>query len=208
MALGTYVTVADLKLRTGITDTTDDVLLGQICDEVNSWIESYTGRVLGPVASDTYYFDGYDLGDPYTIDLGRLGAQAVTAVEVSSDGSVWTAIDPTRYSLRPLALARSLEGEPALRVVMTDGYRLDTGYENIRITMTAGFSAVPDEVRAVAIAIAQRWWHGRQTGMVDVIGMDESSLNPGQYSQSPILVKTVPPEFKRTLDRYRKPLVA
>lgn len=208
MALGEYVTLADLKLRTGITDTTDDVLLQQICDEVNSWIESYTGRVLGPVASATYYFDGYDLSDPYTIDLGRLGAQTVTAVEVSSDGTAWTAVDPTRYSIRPLALSRSLEGEPASRILMTDGYRLDTGYSNIRVTMTAGFSAVPDEVRGVAIAIAQRWWHGRQTGMLDVVGMDESSLNPGQYSQSPVLVKTVPPEFRRTLDRYRKPLVA
>ena len=208
MALGEYVTVSDLKLRTGITDTTDDTLLGQICDEVNSWIESYTGRVLAPVASATYIFDGYDLSDPYTVDLGHLGAQAVTAVETSTDGSTWTAVDPSRYSVRPLASSRSLEGEPGSRIIMTDGYQLLGGYGNIRVTMTSGFSAVPDDVRAVAIAIAQRWWHARQTGMLDVIGMDETSIGQGAYTHSPVLIKTVPAEFKRTLDRYKRPLVA
>ena len=204
-ALGVYASVPDVKLRLGITDTTDDVLLGQICDEVNDWIESYTGRVLGPVASSVYYFDGSELDDLGAIDLGGLGAQSVSLVEVSYDLSTWTTIAADRYALRPLRRQRS---QPATRLVLTDGTTFFTGYNNIRVTMVAGYAEVPDEVRAVAIAIAQRWWHGRQTGMIDVIGSDENSISPGAYQQVATLVKTVPPEFRRTLDRYKEPVLA
>ena len=82
---------------------------------------------------------------------------------------------------------------------MTDGYRLSVGYGNIRVTMTAGFEAIPDDVRAVAIGIATRAWRGRETGMADVVGNDVTG--------EAVVTKIIAPEFKRTLDHYRPVLV-
>lgn len=200
-AIGTYVTLAQLKERLGIPalTVTHDTLLTEIVDETNQWIESYTGRVLAPIPSATYLFDGYGLASPYVIPLGRLGARAVTLLESSTDGTTFSTIPSTRYSLRPLAQDRALTGEPASYLWMTDGYRLPYGYANIRITMTAGFEAVPDDVRAVAIGIATRAWRGRETGMADVVGNDETG--------EAIVTKIIAPEFKRTLDHYRPVMV-
>ena len=198
-AYGTYVTLDDLKTRLGIGSVTHDDLLGQIVDETNQWIESYTGRVLAPIPSASYLFDGYGLSSPYYIDLGRLGARAVTLLEDSSDGISFSTIASTRYALRPLAQDRALTGEPASYIYMTDGYRLSVGYGNIRVTMTAGFEAIPDDVRAVAIGIATRAWRGRETGMADVVGNDVTG--------EAVVTKIIAPEFKRTLDHYRPVLV-
>ena len=66
--------------------------------------------------------------------------------------------------------------------------------------MTAGFPVIPDDVKAVAVNIATRAWHGRQSGMTDVVGSDETG--------APLVTKIVAPEFKHTLDRYRPALVA
>lgn len=198
-AIGTYVTLANLKTRLGITAATDDALLTQIVDETNQWIESYTGRVLAPIGSTTYLFDGYGLSTPYLISLGRLGARAVTLLESGTDGVSFSTIGATRYLLLPRAQDRALSGEPGYYIHMTDGYRLPYGYGNIRITMTAGFEAIPDDVRGVAIAIATRAWHGRQSGQTDIVGSD--------LTGEPIVTKIVAPEFKRTLDRYRPVLV-
>jgi len=199
-AVGTYVSLADFKTRTGITAATDDTLISQICAETNQWIESYTGRVLSPVASAVYLFDGYELSNRYIIDVGRLGARAVTLLETGTDGITFTTLAATEYALRPLSQYRALPGEPATSIYMTNRFLLPLGWGNIRVTMTAGFEAVPDDVRGVAIAIAVRAWHGRQSGMADVVGSDTTG--------SPIVSKVIAPEFKHTLDKYRAVLVA
>jgi len=199
-SVGRYVTVADLKLRLGRPGTTDDALLDQICDETNQWIESYTGRVLAPVASAVYLFDGYALESPYVLPLGRLGAREVTLLETGSDGVTFSTVTATSYALRPLAQDRALAGEPARYIWMIDRTALPRGYANIRVTMTAGFEAVPADVRSVAIAIATRAWHGRQSGQADVIGNDTTG--------APLVSKIVAPELKATLDRYRAVMVA
>jgi len=50
-AIGSYATLAAVKSRlSGTFDSTDDTLLGTLCDQVNAFIESPagTGRVLAP----------------------------------------------------------------------------------------------------------------------------------------------------------------
>jgi hypothetical protein len=201
-ALGVYVTLAQLKARTGNTsvDATRDAILTEIVDETNQWVEAYTGRVMGPVASAVYTFDGGgpDNPDRSTLDLFRLGVRAVTLLETATTtGGAFTTVASTEYFLRPLNL---LNGEPATQIVLNTGTYFYRGYGTIKVTMTAGFAAVPDDVRAVALNIATRAWHGRQSGMTDIVGSDETG--------APIVTKIVAPEFKHTLDRYRSALVA
>jgi hypothetical protein len=52
MAIGAYATLAAAKLRlteAGVTDTSNDTLITELCGDVNSWIESRCQRVLAPI---------------------------------------------------------------------------------------------------------------------------------------------------------------
>ncbi len=188
-ALSTYVNVTNLKLRLGITGTTQDVVLDQICDETNQWIESYAGRVLGPVPSATYTFDPVNT---YSLDVLPMGVQSISLLQTASaTGGTLATVSASEYFIRPL---NRVNGEPGTRIEMYPA-NFYSGYGTVAVTMVAGFLAVPDDVRGVAIAIATRAWHGRQSGMADVVGSDETG--------EPIVTKVIAPEFKRTLDRYR-----
>lgn len=200
-ALGLYVTLPQLRDRLGLSaDITRDALLSAIVDETNQWIESYAGRVLGPVASAVYTFDGggRQTPDRYTLDVSRLGVRAVSLLETATTtGGAYTAVAAANIHIRP---QNRFNGEPGTRIELYPEGIFYDGYDTIRVTMTAGFEAVPDDVRGVGIAIATRAWQGRQSGQFDVVGNDETG--------SPIVTRVVAPEFKRTLDRYRLPLVA
>jgi hypothetical protein len=195
-----YCTLTQLKNRLGGTiSAASDAVLTEIIEETSQWIESYTGRVLGPVASATYTFDGGgpDNPDIYTLDLSWLGVRAVTLLETATTtGGAFSTVSASNYYLRPL---NPPAGEPFQRIELYNQY-FYSGYGTIRVTMTAGFAAIPDDVRSVALAIATRAWHGRQSGQADVVGNDETG--------SPIVTRIVAPELKRTLDRYKPVLVA
>ena len=58
-ALGSYATGSAIKSRAGITDSTDDTLIATIADQVNSYIEGVTGRILAPITGTaTLIWDG------------------------------------------------------------------------------------------------------------------------------------------------------
>lgn len=48
-ATGAYATLSAAKTRLSITDTTDDAMLQGFCDQVNQFLETFTGRILAPV---------------------------------------------------------------------------------------------------------------------------------------------------------------
>lgn len=202
-ATGAYVTTALLKLRANIPDTADDTLIGQIVDEVNQYIETYTGRVLAPITYTNQLFDGYAWPRGDVLDDGRTlfvpnGVRSVTTLEVGAyTGASFSTITNDVF-LR--------NGTPAKHLVLSDypagAYRyFPVGYGNIRLTGTGGPAAIPDDVRGVAIAIAVRAWHGRQSGHTDIVGND-------QLTGSPVVSRWVAAEDKRTLDRYQIALVA
>ena len=68
-SIGTYATLADAKLRLGITDTVDDTLLQDFCSEINQLIETECGRVVGPRPT-------------FTGALGAAAAAGATTVDV------------------------------------------------------------------------------------------------------------------------------
>ena len=175
-AIGSYATPAALKTRMGITDTTDDTLLGLICDQINSYIEGPmgTGRVLAPIASATYLLDGD--GSP-TLHYPK-GIQSVSLLQIkwfTQDTTLHT-IPTTDYRLRPRP-DQLPNGWPATRIEIVDiplggvGY-FPPGYDTVSVTMTTGFAATPDEITELALVAAGRAWHAVQTGQSDIVGTD------------------------------------
>src|SRR5690348_16861094 len=99
-AIGSYATAAALKARMNITDTTDDTVLGLICDQVNAYIEGpqACGRAIAPISSAVYTFDG----DGSTCLYYPKGIRAVSLLEVAYYTSgAYTTLDSSQYFLRP-----------------------------------------------------------------------------------------------------------
>lgn len=197
-----YVTPMLLKQRAGIDDSEDDSLLALICDQVNAWIDGFVGRPLRPITYTNQLFDGWEWPRGDVMDSGRVlyvpnGVRSVTTLEVANTtGGTFADIGPDIF-LR--------NGTPATHLVLSDlptgSYRyFPGGYANIRLTGTGGYASIPQDVRGVALTVAVRAWHGRQSGHTDITGVDELG--------NPIVSRWVPIEDKRTLERYQIALVA
>ena len=104
-AIGSYATTAALKTLIGTTDSNDDTLIGLICDRVNMYIESETRRVLAPIASTTYLYDGDGssvLFLPLPVDKAPIGGiRAITLVEFRDyTGDTFSTVTSGDYFLR------------------------------------------------------------------------------------------------------------
>lgn len=201
-AIGAYATTSALKARlfaAGVTDTADDTLMGTICDQVNGYIESPSGagRVLAPVSSATYLIDGDGTNTVYFPN----GIRAVTALSVAdyTGGTKAAITENTDWFLRPLSQDRQ-PGWPAMWIILADvgGSRpvFPAGYSTISMTATTGWAAIPDEITNVALTLAVRMWHGRQSGQAEIIGNDENG--------SPVVSRFLSTTDRMILKQFRR----
>jgi gp6-like head-tail connector protein len=198
-------TTAQVKVRLGIAvgDTVDDALISELIDQVSSWIEDYTGRILVPVASADYYFDtraGYVLRVP-------IGIRAVTFLGVATSsqpdsGGTYTTIPAADYLLRPKA-QDAPSGWPFQEIWISRGTltgtisKFATLANGAKVTMTAGFATTPLDVTAVAIDAVVAAKQAIGNGASSVIGADDLAIPP--WSQ---FFSRGSPQ-RGTLDRYR-----
>lgn len=169
-AIGTYATLTLAKEAMGITNTTDDTLLGKLVDRVNGWIEYRVGRVLAPIASTTYTYDGTGTNRLSVI----AGVRTVSALTVApSTGATGVAIPAGDIFLRPVAQER-LTGWPAEEIWISDrptgSVRIfSRGFSTVAVTGTFGWAAIPDEIVSIALTCVAAAWVRRKEGNVDVI---------------------------------------
>lgn len=176
-AIGAYATQTALAALIGqgqTFDPADVALQGVICDRVNGYIESATGIVIAPVSSAVYTFDG----DGTDCIYYPRGVRSVTLLEIADyTGGSYTTETATNYVIRPAAHDR-IPGFPATEIRLTDQSTqhrtFPVGYDTVRVTMTTGWAAIPDEVTNLALAVAMRAWNARQSGYQNVDGIDEN----------------------------------
>lgn len=180
-ATGTYATAALFKQNAGITDSNDDTLIGLICDRVNQFLESELGQIVAPITSAAYTYDGNGLTRLYLPSPpanvpGIGGIRAVTLVEIAPETrGTFETIASTDYYLRGKADGA---GGPYRWLALSDlpagSYTtFPKGYANVRVTGTAGWAAIPDDLTQLALVIVQRAWNARQAGYQNVDGVDE-----------------------------------
>ena len=204
-AQGTYAVVASVKSRlgwiAGSYGTADVTMLTSICDQVDAYIEAYTGRVLAPIGSATYSFDGYDRITPRLFQVPR-GVRNVTLLEISTyTGGPYNTVPSTDFFLRPTDQEKDPEF-PHTEILMTNipsagNYApiFYEGFNTVRITATWGFPAVPDDIHEVAEVMAVRSWYARQAGQTDQVG--------GMEYGGPTISRSVSARDRETLARYR-----
>lgn len=178
-AIGSYATLAGLKLRLfndAATVTADDTELTSLCDQINQFIESPQGcgRVIAPIGSAVYTFDG----DGSRVVRYPKGIRAVSLLECQLYTSAgYSTVPSSQYFLRPGPTDRPT-GWPYTRIEFTN-YPIGTfsyfpvGFDTVRVTMTTGFDAIPDDITDLALTVATRAWHAVQAGQSDIIGTDE-----------------------------------
>lgn len=181
----------------------DVTLQGLICDRVNQYLESQMGQVVAPISSATYLYDvpPHNVGPTYrwfsstaispsfvagpthlflpepqgSAVPGIGGIRSATLVEVAPfSGGTYVTLDSRDYFLRGNA---GMTG-PFRWLVFSDhpvgSYRAwPEGYATVRVTGTAGWAAIPDDLTMLALGVAQRAWNARQAGYQNVEGVDE-----------------------------------
>lgn len=196
-ATGAYATAAALKTRLGITDSAYDSLLTALCDQVNQYIESYTGRVIAPVSSAVYYLDVTEETDRLYFPPG-IRAVSELAVAPYTGGARTVLTEGTDFFLRPATQDRDA-GWPATWIVLSDRGTLYTrfpeGYQIAKLTATTGWAAIPDDITEVALEAAGKAWRGSQSGMADVVMANEEA--------DAVVSAFISPRNRDTLRRYR-----
>jgi hypothetical protein len=179
-------TTAQVKVRLGITDATDDSMISEMIDEVSGWIEGYTGRSFVPETAVTYQFD---TTGGYSVRIPR-GIRSVTAAGYSKTsqpdtGGTYTAIaSPTTNLLfRPSTVDLPI-GWPATEVILlpSTGISFATVFNGLTLTGNFGFAATPVDMQGVAIDAVVAAYQAHGNGASAVIGADASAIAPwNQY---------------------------
>jgi hypothetical protein len=182
-ALGSYATAAAIKSRAGISDANDDTLIGTIADQVNAFIEGTTQRILAPITgTPVLIYDGdgdHRLYLPKTQDatypyIG--GIRAITTLEIADyTAAAYETVAVGDYFLR----GQSGPAGPFDWLYLSDRptgtfYTFPKGFATVRLTATAGWAAIPDEITDVALTLGVRMWHARESGQSDIVGTDET----------------------------------
>lgn len=159
---GEVITLERAKDYLGIEDTVDDAWLPVTVNAINRSIIRDVGIDLGPAPDTVRTYDARDAVDGWTVLYIPGGIRTFTAVEVSEDGSTWTAVT-SDVRIGPLVFQRT-PGEPGAYIefapYVTGGVSSFWGYRYVRITGTAfatfGWDAWPADVEQVALVALQR----------------------------------------------------
>lgn len=199
-----YVTPAMMKLRLGITNATDDDVLGTLCDQVNGFIESYTHRRLRPSAATTLTFDYWpdDNHDNGRILDMAIGIVSLTLLEVAPyTGAAFVTVPATDYFLMPRTQDRD-QGWPATELHLSDIPSASSGqpffargYGTIRLTGSFYWAAIPNEVSEVAVNLSLALWRSRSAGTSDIFTIGPDGERTFERALSD--------KDRRTLNRYQ-----
>lgn len=183
-----YATLALVKNRIGITDTTDDSIIEVITGEANDWLEGRIGFPVGPTASEARTFDGSAVRGGI-LPVYPYGVRTVSVVK-TTDGTDGTQTTQTLADVlvRPHAHERT-PGWPAFELWVKDSADWSwptTGYDVIEITATWGWAIVPPELVSIAtrIAVAAYRNRGQGTSRETFVGADVDGIAAEEMTAS------------------------
>jgi hypothetical protein len=199
-----YASLAGVKARLDIDDTTDDPLLNKLRGQVNAWMDGYLECPVGPSAATSLTLDGHAARQGGRMLFVRQGVRTLTKVEVGpSTGEDLEELPAGDWLLRPLEHERDPEW-PAQQVWLTDVPTgswscFPPGYSNVKLTGTFGFAAIPADLVEIGEITTVRAFKAKKSGQRDMSGNDEQG---GQ----PLVSRWIAKRDLLTLHRYRSAL--
>ena len=174
--------VADLKEYLDITNTVNDALLERLVAAASVWFSKQVGRNLpARLYTETYSGNGgtYQLLDNYPVlDVTSVtvdGTPVLERVDSTSDG----------FSFDSNGLHLS-------------GSRFTPGTQNVTVTYTAGYLAVPEDVRQAVVELAAARFSER--GRVGITSQTLQSGTTASYS-----MYSAPPSAALVIEAYKRP---
>jgi hypothetical protein len=145
-AIGTYASLLRVKERLAPSaslplDNSQDSLLQSLCDQVNGWIESKTGRILAPIPTiSTTVVSGFGVGTNVGVLASGIGvalgdALMFGAVTGIHEHGIVSAIAGNSVTLQANLVASYAAAQPVVRVLLFDGY---DALENGRLLPQSG----------------------------------------------------------------------
>ena len=149
-----YSTVAALKTRLSISDTTDDTTLGLVLTGVCRAIDTHCGQRFyrDSAAATRYYTAEHD----DTLFIEPLVSVTSIATDTDDDGTYATTWATTDYRLMPVNAAA--DGWPYTWITLKSGgdYDFVSCYAGVRIVGVFGWPAVPDAIAEAALLWSER----------------------------------------------------
>lgn len=122
-ATGQYATLAGAKRRifqSGTDNTTTDTLIAELCDDVNSWIESRTQRILAPLPPFASTLVGSAAAGDLTVNLASVTGLADGIAKYGADDLLIGLVSGTHESPDILAVGASNLGPYTAWLASTD----------------------------------------------------------------------------------------
>lgn len=204
-------TLANVKLRLGVTTTDDDGLLSALMDSADQYIAEYCGRDFGDGT-----FTEYHPGDTAIAFLRNYPVQTVTSVKVDPGygfGSE-TLMPATAYVVHPdrgviqSLIGRFLPtwcGQPALQ---TPSWQ--RAPRVVQVVYSTATGAVPAEVREGYALLIGHWYRHVKTqvasGFQNVYRQSAGGVTV-IFARDQIAGGSLPADLPRLLGPYRTPLL-
>lgn len=182
MAANDLTTLDNVKAWLNLTATADDDMLTRMITALSSYIQSWLNRQLAS-QSYTEVRDGAGKG---TLTLANYPVTAVASLTVNGVA---------------VPYATNSQGNGYLfdqyRIIMVGGgYTLTEGVQNIVVTYTAGYAAIPPEIEQACIELIATRYRER-----DRIGQTSKSIAGETVAFS---IRDFPPSVQTILNNYKK----
>lgn len=184
--LNGYTTLATLKARLGIADTSDDAALEGVIEAVSRWIDAYTGRRFYAAVETRYYTPEWE--NYLRID----DLLSVTSLKTDEDGdrvyeTTWVATD---YYLEPDNAP--LKGSPYTMIRASGSKLFPSVRRGIEIVGSFGYSATTPKLIEEACIVQSARLFRRKDAPFGVTGAPEV----GQLT----VIPRIDPDVKTLLD--------
>lgn len=160
----------NVKLFLGITNTDDDVLLGEILEGVSDAIETDLRRA---IALGTYS-EKFDIDDDYTDELNLRNYPVNSIVALTDNGVLLT--ENTQYYWTEQGYIRHL---PKTSRVEEFGY-FTVGAQKVEVTYVAGYEPIPDDVQLITKKIVAQVYGSEDSGPYQREKIGDYSYNIAQ----------------------------
>jgi uncharacterized phiE125 gp8 family phage protein len=183
------VDITKIKTYLGISVSTHDTVLTNLMTAVCAFIENVCDRVF----NETTYTEEIYSGGEKIIFLKKYPVSAVSKVEYKSGSNsnpTWTEFTEDDYDLVDgRRLIRAGGWAPGVNTIWP------SGYNNIRITYTAGYSSNPADLEQLIIELVAKKFNQRKS---DGIGSESAEGASLDWSRA------LTPEQKIVLSKFKK----
>jgi hypothetical protein len=204
-------TLANVKVRLGVTGTGDDTLLTKLQASADQWVANYCGRDFGGGTYTEYHPGGSEFAF-----LRNYPVQSVTSVNVDP-GYVFgasTVLSPTAYVVHAdRGVVQSLAGPfapPEGRQGLVNQQVADwtKGPRVVQVVYVVATAAAPDDVLEAYAQLVGHWYRRVKT-QVGTNFQNVAQQKYGDaytiYSVNQVAGLPLPPDVTRLLEPYRAP---